>query len=120
MKDHFGEFQKISPRKDHFGERSFWWMFKLAQTTSSKFEKNGVLRKCECHFKLCWRARLCKNGAIERFHTELVIFHAVFVFCVDKNAFGAIQNAKCSEEGPIKSSESFQKIILVKDHIAEI
>ena len=39
MKDHFGEFQAFSPRKDHFGERSFWWMFKLAQTTSSKFEK---------------------------------------------------------------------------------
>ena len=61
-----------------------------------------------------------KNAAIERFHTELVIFHSVSVFCVDKNVFGAIQNAKCSKEDPIKSSESLQKIILVKDHIGEI
>ena len=41
MKDHFGEFQDFSPRKDHFGERSFWWRLKLAQTISSKFEKMG-------------------------------------------------------------------------------
>lgn len=63
---------------------------------------------------------MCKNGAIERFHTELVIFHAVFAFCVGKNAFDTIQNAKCSEGATSKSSESFQKIILVKDHIGEI
>ena len=39
MKDHFGEFQDFSLRKDHFGERSFWWSLKLAQPTSSNSEK---------------------------------------------------------------------------------
>ena len=63
---------------------------------------------------------MCKNGAIERFHTELVGFHAVFDFCVGKNVFDTIQNAKCSEGATSKSSESFQKIILVKDNFGEI
>ena len=63
---------------------------------------------------------MCKNGAIERFRTELVIFHACFDFCVGKNVFDTIQNAKCTEGATSKSSDSFQKIILVKDHFGEI